>query len=219
MNRYTIKSLEEHSRDSLVLRLRKFFGHYRIRKMKNLANMLKKKNFLELKYGNNLLEHLLFSSGLGKYDDDHECILRFENAADNLFGWKFGLQMVVEDQLYDLIDYMVHRNQNNWNYVFQSACTVGDRYLIRKMIERGADDWEKGFQNACEGNQLSIVKEMIERGACDLRNGLGLACNARNYEICDYLVEQGADSCHYCFFESKCTPSTRPILHKIDYYG
>ena len=92
----------------------------------------------------------------------------------------------------DLVNLMIERSANNWNYGLNGACFGGHLDIANFMIDRGADNWNDGLKYACEGGHLDLAMLMIERGA-NYWNYLYYACRGGHRDLAMLMIDQGAN--------------------------
>ena len=85
----------------------------------------------------------------------------------------------------------------NFNDGLHGACRGGNIDLVNLMIEKGADDWDWGLSGACIGGNIDLVNLMIEKGADDWNLGLSAAWRGGHHELVDLMTDKGATNGHY----------------------
>ena len=78
------------------------------------------------------------------------------------------------------------------------ACEGGHLALVELMISRGANDWNWGLGCACEGGHLVIAELMISRGANNWNWGLEGACKSGHFALAKMMIIHGATTCGVC---------------------
>lgn len=78
------------------------------------------------------------------------------------------------------------------------ACNGGNTNIVQLMIERGANNWDYALSGACEYGHMDIVEHMIEKGATDWNWGLFYSCKGGHMAIVRLMIEKGATICWYC---------------------
>ena len=79
----------------------------------------------------------------------------------------------------DLVDLMIEKGADNWNWGLYSACLGGHRDLTVLMISKGANHWNLGLYYACQGGHRNLVDLMIQKGATQ--------CNSCNKSLTEHL--------------------------------
>ena len=87
----------------------------------------------------------------------------------------------------DVIELLIRKGANDWNYGLYGACRGGSIEAAKLMIRRGANQWTVGFWCACCGGSLELVKLMIEMGADRWDVGWHGAKEWRQQHIVEYL--------------------------------
>ncbi len=49
----------------------------------------------------------------------------------------------------ELVELMLQKGANNWNFGLYGACRGGHKELAELMIQKGANDWNRGLSGAC----------------------------------------------------------------------
>lgn len=93
----------------------------------------------------------------------------------------------------DLVDFVISKGANSWEYGFVGACAGGHRDIVDLMISKGATDWKEGFISACDGGHRDIVDLMIEKGATAWDEGFVSACAGGHRDIVDLMIKKGAN--------------------------
>lgn len=106
----------------------------------------------------------------------------------NIFD-EYSIQFACEYNHLDIIELLILKCNNNYNYGLYGACKSGNLLLIQRMIELGANDFNYGFKGACSGGNLNLVKKMIEYGADDYNEGFINACTYGHDHIVEYLLK------------------------------
>jgi ankyrin repeat protein len=98
----------------------------------------------------------------------------------------------------ELVQFMIERGANDWNYGLWNACYGDHIEIVWLMIEKGAYDWNYGLLGACQSGHIELVQLMIEKGADDWNGGLMNACFGGHVELIRLMIEKGATRCYNC---------------------
>jgi ankyrin repeat protein len=91
----------------------------------------------------------------------------------------------------EIIELMLLKGANNWNWGLDAACMIGDKDLAESMIKNGADNLDIALYDACEKGNLNIVEMLIEKGVDDFDLGLAGACQSHNKELIKLMLSKG----------------------------
>jgi hypothetical protein len=83
---------------------------------------------------------------------------------------------------------------NGLEYAFKNR-NLG---IIELIIKKEKDNWNYGLIYACESGYLEIAKLMIKKGADSFNWGLEYACCCENLELVNLMIKNGAIYCSYC---------------------
>lgn len=113
-----------------------------------------------------------------------------------------------------MINLLISKGANNWNYGLAGACNGVDMDLVQLMISKGANDWNLGLAEVCDGKYksdksdksdrsdksdkilqnttgLDIVRLMISKGANNLEFAVSSARFGGNLEILKLMISGG----------------------------
>ena len=93
----------------------------------------------------------------------------------------------------NLIQWMIEKGANYWNYGLEGACQGGHRKLAEWMIEKGATYWDYGLYGACRGGHRELAEWMIEKGANNWDWGLEGACRRGHRDLAEWMIKSGAN--------------------------
>ena len=92
-----------------------------------------------------------------------------------------------------IIESMINKGYNNFNYGLYHACYSGYIENVKYMIEKGANNWDFGLIGAIKGSNIEIMKIMLDKGTISLNKALYEAYICESKEIIDFLISIGAN--------------------------
>lgn len=74
------------------------------------------------------------------------------------------------------------------NVCLYYACEFGDNYIINILINKGANNWNYALLGACKGNHIDIAENMINKGANNIVDTFINTCIYGKLEVIKYLI-------------------------------
>lgn len=74
------------------------------------------------------------------------------------------------------------------NICLYYACEFGDNYIIDLLIKKGANNWNYGLFGACRGDNINIAEYMINKGANNIVDTFINTCIYGKLEVIKYLI-------------------------------
>lgn len=74
------------------------------------------------------------------------------------------------------------------NVCLYYACEFGNNYIINILIDKGANNWNYGLLGACKGNHINIAENMINNGANNIKDAFIYSCDHGTLIIIKYII-------------------------------
>ena len=109
--------------------------------------------------------------------------------------WNYGLYAACEDGYQELVQLMITKGANDWNTALYNACGGGHQTLAELMITKGANDWNRALYAACVAGHQALVQLMITKGANNWNIALYGACRGGHQALVQLMITKGANRC------------------------